>query len=279
MKLISLNIWGGKAYNALMPFIREHAPTTDVFCFQEVFRSDSGVEVYDGTHLNIFADIAAILPEFQAFFRLMQHDLIDKGPIDVSDEMGLAMFVRPPLTVQNEGVLPLYRTPGSWERELDFSTLPHILQYARVACSGAPLTIASVHGISRPGTKRDTPERLEQSRRIVRFLEKEPGAKILCGDFNLMPDTESIAMIERVAAKAGQAGPPSQELRRAGMRNLIKDFGVTDTRGSLGHEKWPDSPQFFADYAFVSPEVKVKKFEVPQIPVSDHLPMILEFEL
>jgi len=34
-----------------------------------------------------------------------------------------------------------------------------------------------------------------------------------------------------------------------------------------------------SDYVFVSLEVKVKKFEVPNIEISDHLPLILDFEM
>ena len=37
--------------------------------------------------------------------------------------------------------------------------------------------------------------------------------------------------------------------------------------------------QKFADYVFVSKDVKVKNFEVPNIEISDHLPLILDFEI
>jgi hypothetical protein len=30
---------------------------------------------------------------------------------------------------------------------------------------------------------------------------------------------------------------------------------------------------------FVSPEIKVKSFKVPDVEISDHLPMILDFEI
>ena len=33
------------------------------------------------------------------------------------------------------------------------------------------------------------------------------------------------------------------------------------------------------DYVFVSPEVKVIDFSVPNIEISDHLPLILDFEV
>lgn len=260
MKLISLNIWGGTAYEGFMAFVKEHAPTTDIFCFQEVYRSDAGVALSQNTHINIFADIAKALPEFQGFFQTMEYNMDERGSIDISNELGLALFVRSPLIPSKEGFVPINQTPGTWDRK-DFATLPHILQYAHFD-TATPFTIGHLHGVSRPGTKLDTKERIEQSRKIVAFLKTQPGPKILCGDFNLMPETGSIAMIER-----------------AGMRNLIKDFGIKDTRGKLNHDRRPSPPQYFADYAFVSPEIKVKRFEVPAVLASDHLPMILEFSL
>jgi endonuclease/exonuclease/phosphatase family metal-dependent hydrolase len=80
------------------------------------------------------------------------------------------------------------------------------------------------------------------------------GAKILCGDFNLLPDTDSLAILEQ------------------GMRNLVKEYRVTSTRSQF-YEK----PDRFADYILVSPEVIVEDFQVLDEAVSDHLPLLLEF--
>ena len=39
---------------------------------------------------------------------------------------------------------------------------------------------------------------------------------------------------------------------------------------------YPESPQLFSDYVFVSPEVAVSGFSVPEDEISDHLPMIVD---
>ena len=44
------------------------------------------------------------------------------------------------------------------------------------------------------------------------------------------------------------------------------------------YEHGPYGFQEFADYAFVSPEIVVTSFEVPDLPISDHLPMMLEID-
>ena len=79
---------------------------------------------------------------------------------------------------------------------------------------------------------------------------------MLCGDFNLLPDTESLRMLES-----------------AGLRNLVVECGVTSTRTSLYAR-----PEPFADYVFVSDGIAVRDFHVLPDVVSDHTPLLLEFD-
>ena len=66
-------------------------------------------------------------------------------------------------------------------------------------------------------------------------------------------------------------------IEKIGMRNLIKDFSIATTRNALSYGNYPESErQYFADYVFVSSGVRVLNFSVPEIEISDHLPMILE---
>jgi len=58
-----------------------------------------------------------------------------------------------------------------------------------------------------------------------------------------------------------------------GMKNLIKEFNIPSTRSS--HYK---KPERFADYTFVSKDIKVNQFRVLSDEVSDHLAMYLDFE-
>jgi endonuclease/exonuclease/phosphatase family metal-dependent hydrolase len=80
-------------------------------------------------------------------------------------------------------------------------------------------------------------------------------SKMLCGDFNLRPDTQSLELLEH------------------DMLNLIKSHKVTSTRTSL----YPKDEKF-ADYIFVSKDITVNQFNVLQHEVSDHAPLLLEFE-
>lgn len=122
--------------------------------------------------------------------------------------------------------------------------------------------LINVHGKARPGHKLDTPARIKQSKAIINTAIRFKGPVIVGGDFNLLPETLSIRLFEK-----------------AGFRNLIKDFGIKDTRGRLNRQNYKSNEvQNFADFCFVSKEVKVENFEVPDVAISDHLPLILDFD-
>lgn len=73
------------------------------------------------------------------------------------------------------------------------------------------------------------------------------------GDFNLLPESESLKKFEEF-----------------GLRNLIKEYGITSTRSSLYQKE-----EKYADYAFVSKDIEVQEFAVLPDEVSDHLPLSL----
>jgi hypothetical protein len=126
--------------------------------------------------------------------------------------------------------------------------------------------LCGVHGLPQPGTKLDNPDRIRQSEEILEAVKDFSKPVIIGGDFNLMPDTKSIKIFED-----------------RGYRNLIKEFDIKNTRNEVSWGQFNEQPdfekQYFADYCFISPGVKVKNFEVPYNEVSDHLPLILDFEI
>ena len=113
------------------------------------------------------------------------------------------------------------------------------------------------HGLWNGQGKSDSADRIAQSRRLLDFLAGRREPFVVGGDFNLAPDTRSLKMLEK-----------------AGLRNLVAEFGVTSTRTSLYTR-----PERFADYVFVSASVDVRAFRVLPDEVSDHAPLMLEFAL
>jgi endonuclease/exonuclease/phosphatase family metal-dependent hydrolase len=114
-----------------------------------------------------------------------------------------------------------------------------------------------MHGLRDLNGKMDTPERVEQAKRLLDLSRQASEAEdlaVICGDFNVEPDSETLAL-----------------LGDAGFSELVTGRGFTTTRNSQ-YKK----PGKFADYMLISDADAVQKFEVVYDPeVSDHCPLVL----
>lgn len=243
MKIVSLNIWLGKLKDELLHYISREAASTDIFCFQEM-TSALGL----GHENDLFASVARALPQFQGFFEAAQ---------DMGDgiEMGLAMFIKRTDPIDREGDYFVYRTRNAMENN-DARTIGRNVQYIQFPKNGGEFAVINFHGLWSGTDRLDNEERLSQSQKLKQFLNAIPGTKIICGDFNLTVDTKSLSIIDE------------------GMRNLIRENNIVSTRP----EQYFPYPDKYADYILVDPGVHVKNFQVLQDIVSDHLPLVLEFE-
>lgn len=257
MKLISLNTWGGKKFNLLINFIKHNSSDTDIFCFQEVFDTTSRITQSLGYRLNLYAELSKILNNFQGYFVSTTDSYISgsfqPNFIDFDLSWGQAIFVNKKIKADSSGNFFVFGKKETFNPK-DWNSFPRAVLYVTIKAKNKLFTVCNLHGIWIKGGKGDTHSRISQSKQINDFLEKRQGAKIFCGDLNLDINTKSIKILEK------------------NMRNLIKEYNIPTTRSKLfpGDEK-------FADYTFVSPEIEVKSFIVPDVKISDHLPMILQF--
>ncbi len=261
MKLISLNVWGGKMFEPLMDFIKLQSKDTDIFCFQEILTTTSDKTVVNNYRVNLLDELKSVLPNFDCYFISLSKTFDSEGSdVDFDLEQGHAIFAKKGIKVGKHQDKLLLGKKFAKHYNADYSDFPIDVQYIEISSNNKKYTINNFHGRSYPGSKLDTPDRLQQSKKLAEVIKNQTGARILIGDFNLMPETQSIALLEE------------------GMVNLIKKFNIQETRGSLNpyleHPDW----QHFADFAFVSTDISVKSFALPDARVSDHMPMILEFE-
>ncbi len=261
MKLVCLNIWGGRAFGPLMDFIKQQSHDTDIFCFQEVYQSNSGVKESRETRVDILTDLRLALPDYQMLLAPIGSGYDNKGPVDFEVTESQAMFVRNTTIsgIDSTGSVFVRGNLKKLSKGETLQDIPTNFQYMHFSVGEKRFVICNFHGMAYPGDKKDNPERLLQSQMIKNFLMREDGAKILCGDFNLLPDTQSIKMFED------------------NMINLIAKYKIERTRSKLTEWWGKEGFQSFADYMFVSPDVNVVKFSVPDVNVSDHLPMALIF--
>ena len=275
MKLISLNLWGGIVGELLMLWLKEQSNDTDIFCFQEVFDAPNPPHKIgqNKVHFQLKKELSQLLPDFNIFYREHNFGLNMLDVVDFSLSSGLAIMIRKSFKdkfFDDEGDVMIagakYHRNPFLDRPSDRN-----LQYLRLKINDKILNILNYHGIWIKGAGKDDNEfRIEQSAKIIKFVQELGGETILVGDFNLEPDTESVGMIENVLPN-----------------NLIKSNNITSTRSSLyesifeikvGDQTIKNNGSKFADYAFVSDSVIVKSFEVPNLQISDHLPLIINFE-
>ena len=254
--LVSLNVWGGICFEALVSFIKERADATDIFCFQEVYDSNEKLVMDEGEHTDLLDTMITLLPDHQHFFAAKVNGFHYNGKVDFRLMFGNVIFVRRNLKVIDYKELFKFEVTHGSENTFGKSKGQKLI----LESEGEQFLVCALHGQWVKGDavagshKTDTPSRIEEARYVHDEMFLFAGKKVLCGDFNLLPDTQSMAGHEQ------------------GMRNLIKEAAVSSTRSARYTKDIK-----FADYMLVSTDVAVDASEVIQNEVSDHLPLFLKF--
>lgn len=242
--LISLNLWGGHVFRPLLEFISDYQDV-DIFCFQELYHNAPHKFSTDNKEVNLelFSILEEKLPNHTGLF----------APV-VETWYGIGIFLKNDINILDNGTIFIHENP-------DYSgwgpTHSRKLQWAKVRLKNSDeLMIVNVHGLWNGEGKTDTPARINQSRKIKEFINSVKIPMIVCGDFNLRPNTESLKIVS------------------AGMTDLISKYEIESTRTSL-YEK----NERFADYIFTSSNLSIKDFKVLPEEVSDHSALLLKFGL
>jgi endonuclease/exonuclease/phosphatase family metal-dependent hydrolase len=249
MKIVSLNTWGGRAgKEGLLDFFSRHNHKVDIFCLQEIWSAPyenmdiATLEKYKDVMAYGLGEVTKLLPEYVPYFR--PHHL---------DNYGLLTMVHKDLVVTEEGEVFVHKEKGYIPPD-DVGHHARNVQHITIEHNGRQLHVLNFHGLWNGQGKGDSEDRLAQSEKIISFCKNLTGEIVLMGDFNLLPETKSITLLEEF-----------------GLKNLIKEFGITSTRTSHYTKS-----EKFADYAFVSKGLVVKDFKVLPDEVSDHAPLYLE---
>ena len=243
MKIISLNIWGGNCRDKLLAFFTDHQEV-DVFCLQEVYHKATARVSTDDSPvcLDILDQIGSKLPNHQVYF----------CPI-VDGVYGIAMLVHTRVMVLAHRKHMIHHNPSYVGRG---PTHSRFLQHLECEFMQFKINIVNVHGLWNGNGKTDSATRIQQSKNIKDYTNSLMNPVIICGDFNLRPDTESMSILN------------------GGMRNLITENQVLSTRTSL-YEK----EEKFADYIFISHPLEPAHFEVLTDEVSDHAPLLVDIHV
>lgn len=256
MRLITLNTWGGRAgKDNLLTFFANHKDAVDVFCLQEIWSGP--YDHLEGTsaggknlqHESILVygkqEISKVTSDHDVYFH--PHHL---------ENYGLMTLARKNIPIKKSGDVFVHKHRG-YIPEGDIGHHARNIQYVAFSLEGKDITVVNFHGLWNGKGKLDSNDRLKQSENMIDFLKTVDGEVILCGDFNLLPDTESI-----------------KKFSDFGLRNLIYENNITSTRTSFYTKQ-----DKFADYVFVSRGISVEEFKVLPDEVSDHSALYLDFNM
>jgi len=264
MRVMSLNGWGGSLHAPLIGYLAQAQP--DVLCLQEVVHSPATdldwLTYRDGTHVlaqraNLYREVAQALPDHAGTFCPAASGVLWDGDAAIPSFWGLATFVHRRLIEvgQAQGfVHKSYSLDGYGDHPRARSA--HAVRLHDGAARRY-VSITHMHGLRDPAGKHDTPERMAQVQRFLALSDQVSARgdlRILCGDFNVEPGSETLA-----------------HLTARGFTDLVAAYGHTSTRTS--HYTKPGR---FADYMLINDARAVQRFEVVTSPeVSDHCPLVL----
>ncbi|MEU4620353.1 endonuclease/exonuclease/phosphatase family protein [Actinoplanes sp. NPDC023801] len=260
---MSVNAWGGTLSDELLTWLPRSG--ADVVCLQEVTRTPglTGWTRFDDgertlpQRADLLADVRGALPDHQAIFVAG-----DSGPVHDPagtrhrQDFGLATLVAEPLPVcgvESAFVHGEFTDHDEWT----IADRPRVALAVRTVDrpSGRSVWVVQVHGLRDPAGKGDTPARCRQAERLAELVQRIRGPHdlvVLCGDFNLLPDSETFGVLAGI-----------------GLTDLV---GTADTRTSRYLR-----PVRHASYLLVSDTAAVKAFEILAQPeISDHRALMLE---
>lgn len=248
LKFLCLNLWqGGNLFDEILAFIRAENP--DVIALQEV---------YDGHDPNwerkyrSMDELRAALGYPHEHFGPTFLEIKDFGKI----EQGNAVLSRVPILKSD---VVFFDVPYGEREEIpvNFPTTPRSLEHVVLDVGGTQLNVFNTQGVwGEDG--RDSERRINMGRVIAEEVAGKDRV-ILAGDFNVNPDTETIAQIER-------------ELTNVFKGELVTTF-------NMKHKTNGGFATAVVDMIFVSPEMKVLDHRCPAVNVTDHLPLVATIEI
>lgn len=243
MKLLTLNVWQGRLERVLLKHLE--TLSVDFACMQESVDYDKS----SGGLVSSYQKIGKSLELKNQFFS--PTCAMKLGTKDIA--FGNVIYSKLPFSETNTVF-----TRGEYKDNFDFDADDYNIrafQHALVKLNGKRLHILNHHGHHIDAHKLGDDETMRQVKQIIAYIKNLEGAVILCGDFNLSPDSASIKQFDTV------------------LNNLSVDFSLKTTRSRLTYK------DEVCDYIFVNSQVDVKDFKMDETIISDHNALILDFDI
>ncbi len=238
-KVLSWNIWGGYFIDlpGVVKLLQKEKP--DIIGLQEV--KENGVnqakQIADKLGLNLH-DFRAFTTDRHKSVYSLGNSILAKFPITKKESIFLTD-------------LSYYKQ--NWETE------PRGLVKTSINIKGKVLTILTLH-LAYSKDFQPSEMRKKQLNTLLKHLTSK--ATILMGDFNSLPNSAEIKLIEK---KLKNSDPKAKE--------------KTWKARSRENPKVKLNPKYRIDYIFVSPDIKVSDFKVIKDYSSDHFPIMATIQI
>ncbi len=243
MKVVQLNIWGGKLKNEIINFLKHE--DADIVCLQEVF--DYGGSGY--AYLTMLNEIISATDYEHSYFS----PTLSTSYMEQVVEFGNAILSKK--SFNNKSTI---FTHGSYIEKYDVVKDDYNIrnfQHVILSEKNKNLNVINHHGYHVKTTKLGNKKSEKSVEIIDNYIEKLTGPVIVTGDFNVYPESETLSGLN------------------SRLINLPKKNKIESTYTTFG------GPYKVCDYVFVSDDIVVVDFQVSEQIVSDHKALILEFEL
>lgn len=249
LKLLDLNIYGGKCYDNIISFVK--ANDFDILCLQEVKGGNLSF-----TNINTLQKLKQDLG-MEAEFVFSTNLAGDKNSYD-----GNAIFYKNDLRVLNRQNAQLYPFSEIRPDETDFSFYPRTAISLNFNINGNTLTVINTQ-LAWNKVPKKTPIQTAVGQNLLKFVEKCKNDFILTGDFNLESDSGVVSQFGKIA------------------RNLTQENGLTNTLNPRTHRVKEIFPRGLAvDFIFTTSGIKVIVFDLVDSPdLSDHFGLSLTFSI
>jgi endonuclease/exonuclease/phosphatase family metal-dependent hydrolase len=246
LKIVQVNIWQGKFGQQIIDFLQAEKP--DFVCMQEVN------DLPGRSGYSFFATLDEI-KQGAAFNHAFMSATYSSRYMERELDYGNAILSR--LTPAAEETI---FTNGQYIKNFDMMQSKgegnnRNLQHMTVQLNGRSLHILNHHGYWVYGSKAGNDETLRQMKIIADVIDSLDGPIILCGDFNLSPDSQSLNLINQRLTNLSA---------KHGLKNTYSQFSTREA---------------VCDHIFVNDQVKVERFEMSEVLISDHKALILDFEI
>jgi len=246
MKIVQLNIWQGRFIDQVTTFLKQEQP--DIICLQEVYSSR-----LTNPLMPFFAGlerIQAMFPDYHVFFSPTHQMKVLGEPV----AMGNAIFSRLPLS--NTETIFINGQFHEFAADSELQPNTRNLQRAQVELpNGKQLTVINHHGYWEPNAI-GSEITVQKMQLVADVVESSPKPVVFTGDLNI--------------SYVSPAMKPLQIL----LNDLTLQHQTITTLSQFGKVK--DVP---CDHICISDGIIEESFTVKDNLVSDHLPLVLEFDI